>query len=522
MTTTTVLAPPAASRPRERARNRAARFAQEQRPTVVVGAVVMVFMTAVAVRLPWADDLMLHLSVLQRLMRGPLHPGNPVIDAGGGSIYYSPYMVLLALLGKPFGLSAYSLFKLAAVCNVVLLITGLYRFVRTLSQALWAPPLALIGMLFWWGTSVVVWSGFMSLVSLGDTEAYPSTLATALTLHLWAWLNDGGRTLRSPRRAAGIGALFGVLLLVHQFTGLSAIVGSAAILVSQHRIVRTRAALKSLTLGLAACAVVVAAWPYYHLWSVSQGQLDLLDPIHHALYSHVEQWYGIGVVLGLVALGMRWRRSRTDVLVLMFLGLGAVVLYGRVSHHWSYGRSWPMLMLVAQIATAIAAAEATRLWARRAWGAAVVLATAIGISTQFGAIMFLVPNAMQASVSKALGSRGWIENIPHIDELDEYFTPDAVVASPSQLGQFEIAAHGSYGVTAPWYLPEIPGAVQHERNLAVKVIFSAKTSAAERMALLKKYDVTWVLLIPGQQLAAGFPAQLTADDADYRLYRVVY
>ena len=497
------------------------RFAREQRPSVIVGGLVMAFLTAVAIRLPWADDLMLHLSVLQRLMRNPLHPGNPVLDVGGSSIYYSPYMLALALPGKLLGLSAYSLYKLSAIINVALLLTGLYRFVRTLSQSPWAPPLALLGMVFWWGTSVVAWSGFMSMVSLGDTEAYPSTLATALALHLWAWLNDGGRTLRSPRRSIGIGALLGVLLLVHQFTGMGTIVGCVAILVSQHQIVRTRAVLKSLALGLVTCAVVVAIWPYYHLWTVGQGQLDLLDPIHHALYAHVGQWYQIGLALGLIALGLRWWRNRTDVLVLMFVGIGAIVAYGRLSHHWSYGRSWPMVMLIAQIATAIAAAEARRLWSRTAWRTAVAAATAIGVSTQFGAILFLIPNAKQASVSKALGTRGWIENIPHIDKLDAYFTPDAVVASPKQLGQFEIAAHGSYGVTSPWYLPEISPAEQRVRNQAERAIFASTSSATQRMALLKQYDVTWVLLIPGETLAAGFPALLTADEAGYRIYRVV-
>lgn len=482
----------------------------------------MAFLTAVAIRLPWADDLMLHLSVLQRLMRNPLHPGNPVVDVSGSSIYYSPYMLLLALFGKPLGLSAYSLYKLSAVINVALLLTGLYRFVRTLSQSLWAPPLALLGMLFWWGTSVMAWSGFMGMVSLGDTEAYPSTLATALALHLWAWLNDGGRTLRGRRRLVGVGALLGVLLLVHQFTGMSTIVGCVAILVSQHRIVRSRDVMTSLALGLVTCVAVVAVWPYYHLWSVGQDQLDLLDPIHHALYAHVEHWFGLGLVVGLVALGLRWWRNRTDVLVLMFIGIGAIVAYGCVSHHWSYGRSWPMVMLVAQIATAVAAAEATRLWSRWAWRSVVAVATAIGVSTQFGAILFLVPNAMQTSVSKALGSRGWIENIPHIDALDAYFTPDAVVASPSQLGQFEIAAHGGYGVTTPWYLPEISPAEQRARKQAERAIFATTSSAEQRMALLKQYDVSWVLLIPGETLPARFPALLTADEAGYRIYRVVY
>lgn len=482
-------------------RDRAKSLAREQWPSLVVGGLVLAYFVTVAVSLPWADDLMLHLAVLRRLIRDPLHPGNPVIDTGGSSIYYSPYMLVLALPGKAFGLSAYTLYKLAAVVNVTLLLTGLYRFVRTLSQARWAPPLALIGMLFWWGTKVVTFSGFLSFISFGDTLAYPSTLATALTLHLWAWLNESGRVLRSPRRSVGIGVLLGLILLIHQFTGLSAIVGCAAILVANHRIVRTQLALTSLAGGLVACAVAVAVWPYYHLWSVSQGQLDVLDPIHHALYSHLQKRYAIGIVLGVVALGLRWWRNKTDVLALMFIGIGAVVAYGDVSHHWSYGRSWPMVMLLAQVAVAIAVAEAVRGWQRWAWAVPVLVATALGAATQFG---------------------GNFENIAQLDKLDKYFTPTTVVAASTQYAQYEVAAHGSYGVTAPWYLPEIPRTTQSERNAAERAIFASQTSASERVALLRRYDVTWVLLAPGQSLPSGLPARFTAEDSGYRLYKVVY
>jgi hypothetical protein len=517
---TTVSPPHASARAGAGIAGGAARFGREQRPSLLVGGLVAAFLVAVAVRTPWADDLMLHLAVLQRLTADPLHPGNPVIDTGGSSVYYSPYMLALALPGKLTGLSAYSLYKLAAVVNVGLLLSGLYRFVRTVSRAPWAPPLALIGLLFWWGTTAVAWSGFLSLVSLGDTEAYPSTIATALALHVWAWLNDGGRTLRSPRRMLGVGVLFALVLLIHQFTGLSAVIGCAAILLAQHRIVVSRAALKSLGIGLLACAVVIAVWPYYHLWSVNQGELDLLDPVHKALYGHVDTWYGMGLVLGLVALALRFRRRPTDVLVLMFLGLGAVVGYGWVTHHWSYGRSWPMLLLVAQVATAVAVAESRPGRVRWAWSVPVALCTALGVWTQCGAVLFLVPNSLQHTVSSALGSRGWIESIPHLDELVRYFTPNAVVAAENQLGQFEVAAHGSYNVTSPWYLPEIPRPVQAERDAAESEIFAPATSAAERASLLREYDVTWVLLTPGQQLPDGFPATLTAQQYGYRLYRV--
>ena len=300
-------------------------------------------------------------------------------------------------------------------------------------------------------------------------------------------------------------------------------------MLARHRLVRTRTVLTSLALGLVACAVVIAAWPYYHLWSVSQGQLDVLDPVHKPLYAHILRWYALGAALGLVALALRWRRDRMDVLALMFLGLGAVVAYGAATQHWSYGRSWPMAILVAQIATAVAVAETKPGRIRWLWTVPVAVCTAIGVSTQFGALLYLMPASMQTSIGDALGVRARIENIPHLDALDKYFTPDEVVVAPNPLkppkpadafAQFQIAAHGSYGVSSPWYLPDLSQSTQLQRAAAVQTIFSGPTPKAERVALLTQYHVTWVLLAPGQQLASGFPAALTAQEAGYRLYRV--
>ncbi len=94
-----------------------------------------------------------------------------------------------------------------------------------------------------------------------------------------------------------------MILLIHQFTGMSAVVGCAAILVSRHRDIRRELSVRrgttALAAGLVACIAVIAVWPYYHLWEVNQGQLDVLDPVHRALYKDAFAWYGPGLILGL-------------------------------------------------------------------------------------------------------------------------------------------------------------------------------------------------------------------------------
>ncbi|WP_157436398.1 hypothetical protein [Actinospica robiniae] len=501
-------------------------FVAGQRPSLVVGSVVGALLIMIAIRLPLGDDLTLHVAVLRRIIADPLHPGNPVIDTGGSSIYYSPYMLALALPGKLFGLSAITLYKVAAIINVLLLLTGMYRFVRTLTPAGWAPPLAWIGLATWWGTSAIGWSGFLSLLSLAGTEAYPSTLATALALHLWASLNDReARTLSSPLRMAGLGAWYGVILLIHQFTAMNAAIGCAAILISRHRELRTKATARALGAALAACVAVVVIWPYYHLWSISQGELDVLDPVHRPLYAHMATWYAMGVIVGAVALALRWRRAKTDVLVLLFLFAGAVVAYGWLTGHWSYGRSWPTTMLAAQLAVAVTVAE-SRARLLRLWVAVVAVMTTVGLMTQAGALVYVLPSAWQPSATSLLRhtpvpTRAYVDNRPRLSWLDRYLRPNDVVAADVRVAQYEVAAHGAYDVTTPWYLPEISTSQWAARNAATRAIFAPTTPAAERDSLLRKYDVGWLLLTTSEAPPAGADIRLTAEGDGFQLYRVL-
>jgi hypothetical protein len=522
-----VAAPVSVSTPASR-RARLSGFARTEAPSLVVGGVAALYFFVVCLRLPWESDFALHLAVLNRLLAHPLHPGDPVLALGGTSAYYTPYTVALMLLGKATGASALALYKFAGIVNTALLLTGLFRFVRSLSPARWAPPLALVGLLFWWGTTVIAWSGFLSLVSFADCVAYPSTFATALTLHLWASL--AAKPLR-PRRAIALGLLLGVIALTHQFTALGTLIGVAAILIARRRTVLNRVPslarpvnrtlLITLSLGALVCLLLIAAWPYYHLWNVTQtDQLSALDAQHHALYRHAARWYGLALP-ALVALGLRLRRDKTDQLVLLFLGAGAVVGYGAVSGHWSYGRSWPMVILAAVISLAIAAAEAPTPRLRVAWALPIAAITAVGVWTQSSALLYATPGSLQATVRKVVETRQAKASLPTLNWLGDHLSYGDVVLADQPSAQDLVVAHGGYGVASPWILPDFPFALWTARQHAVAQFFAPDTAATTRGVLLTAYRVKWILLGPGESLPADVPASLTASDAlGYRLYRV--
>ena len=493
-------------------------FARTEAPSLVVGGIVAIYFVVVCLRLPWESDFALHMAVLGRLLANPLHPGDPVLAVGGTSAYYTPYTVALMLIGKATGASALPLYKFAGIVTTGLLLTGLYRFVRSLTSARWAPPLALLGLLFWWGTTVIAWSGFLSLVSFADTVAYPSTFATALTLHLWASL--AAKPLRM-RRAIALGFLLGIIAVVHQFTAIGTLIGVVACLIARRKTLLDRSALYALGIGAAVCLLVVAVWPYYHLWSVTQtDQLSALDGQHHALYRHATRWYGFGV-LALIALALRFWRDKTDQLVLLFLGSGAIVAYGAASGHWSYGRSWPMVMLAAQVALAIAAAEAKKPQLKLAWTVPIAAITIAGIWVQSSALLYVVPSSLQSSASRIVDTTQKKAPLPHLDWLAAHIHRGDVVLADQPTAQDMVVAHGGYGVASPWILPDFPFALWTQRNTEVKNFFTPSTTPQDRTTLLDHYNVKWILLAPHEQLPDGVTASPTATDPlGYRLYRV--
>ncbi len=191
---------------------------------------LVVLLLLVIVRLPWNGDLGMHAATVERLRHHLLDPGNPLVDADTPSPYYSPWTVLLGCVAKVTGLSVFVVLRLGAVVGLGLLVTGIWRYARTLSGHRFAPPLAVLCVLFLWGTQLFNWSGFLGLNSLALTVAYPSVFALGLAFHFWALLT---RALKASPDAGwevylGLGLLWAVILLSHQFTGVVASLGALA------------------------------------------------------------------------------------------------------------------------------------------------------------------------------------------------------------------------------------------------------------------------------------------------------
>ncbi len=436
-----------------------------------------------AVQLPWVGDLGIHAATLERLRHDLTAPGDPLVDANVDSPYYSPWMVLLALVGKMTGLSTFGVLHLAAVADLVLLITGIRRFVRTLSRRPAAVPLAILTTTLLYGWELFTWSGFPGLTSLALCLAYPSTFAMGAAFHLWALVRQGlVRDWRLPAYLA-LGLLLAVILLSHQFTGVVTVFGLLAIVLGQ-RPFPDRAVLWRLGAAIALTVAILLVWPYYSFFSLLG--VGGLEEIHKPLYAHLGSRFGL-LLLGVAALVVRFRRDRRDPLVLLF-AMGAVVyLAGGVTGHWSWGRVLPAVFFSAQIALAVEAAEGGRL-VRRVLVPLTAVGLLVGCWAQAGSLQYVLrPTAIPPVARSAPAQKAWT----YYTWITPYVRYGDVIMTKDYAPLHQAPAYGGYTV-APGY-PDFFLPDQNRRTADTLRYFAPGTSRVERLALLREYDARWII-----------------------------
>ncbi|MER7173350.1 hypothetical protein [Streptomyces mesophilus] len=455
-------------------------------PYLVFGTLFWVLMSAAAWRVPICCDFGQHAAVVERLKADLFDPAHPMAAApGDGSAYYSPYAVLQGLFAEVTGLAGWQVVKLSGPVNLLVLLTGLGRFVRMLTPNRWAPLLALACMVLLWGTKMAWWSGYLGLMSMTGHLPFPSTFAIGLTF--WAWAltarlaRDGGSLLSY----AGLGALCGAILLIHPISSVAAMIGVVAFVLGWARRVAPGWALAAAAAGL-----VVMTWPYYSVFALVGD--SSVDGIHRQLYDAMPERFWLAF-LGLPALVARWRRDRRDPLVLMFLLGSATIAYGWISGHYTYGRIMGLTLIPLQFALAI---ELTgpRPWT---WGRRVLAALCgAGLALSFFSVQ------AGAVVPRAWDPVGFDQppRWPSYSWAAQRIAPGEVVLTNSYRATRSLPGYGPNLLAPAWPDASMTETERARRSQAVARYLDPGSTPAERATVVRQFGVRWLLLTTDQRV----------------------
>jgi hypothetical protein len=405
-------------------------------PYQVAGLLFWLVMTVAYWRVPLCCDAGQHAAVVERLKADLLRPRHPMADLpGAGSAYYSPLAVAQGAFARLTGLDGWAVLRLAGPLNLLVLLSGLGRFVRVLTPRPWAPVLALAAMTLLWGTERAWWSGYLGLMSMTGNLGYPS--AFAIGLAFWAWALTGARARDAARLRyvgpsglpgcagyAGLGLLYGLILLVHPITSVA----------------------------------VAVCWPYFDVLALAGD--DSVDAMHRTLYLHLPGQFWLAL-LGLPALWLRGRRSARDPLVLMFVLECAVVAYGWFSGHYTYGRILGLTLVPLQFALAV------ELAAPRPWG---LRRRLLGLAAAAGACAGFLTVHAGAVVPPALDPVGFAQppRWPAYDWAARHIRPGEVVITDGYYAVHAIAGYGPNLAAPAWPDPALDERERRRRAADVR------------------------------------------------------
>lgn len=455
----------------------------------LLGVAIVVGTAIQALNEQWSSDVFEHLAVIRELSARPFDPSHPILPVGTTHPFYSPYTVVLGLIGQATGWTPVTLLKLATVGNAVLLVVAYRRFVTTVTQQRNAEFYGLLAVLLLWGPTAWRLSGLLNLGSIGFGMAYPSAFATALMLFVLAevdlMLREGARASRFVL----VALMLATILLTHPITGIATVTGIAGVWIGRGRVLPSSADVPLLG-TLMVALMLVTLWPYYSFWRLLVDGGDYTDS-HRYLYEGLYLRVAPLLVLAIL-LAVRRPNLRTDpVLTWAVLGVG-LYLTGAVTGQYVLGRTVSFIALAVFTAVGVVVAryfEQSRPGVDRVLVVTTGVLAVVGLVFASPALLRIVPRTV---LPGHLRAEERLE--PATDQgsfLVGVIPPDAVVAAfPNDLSDAAPAFAGKV-VSTPKPMPFVDDEV--ERAAGVRRLFSDRASAALRQETAADYGVEYLV-----------------------------
>lgn len=314
----------------------------------IVSCLLILFYINSTFRGNWANDFWEHTAVVRAFQNNLFNPSNPLVRDNIPHAFFSPYLFLVAIVGKTLNLDAINSLAVFGIINLVLLLISIPLFIREFSNTIDYKITSfyfLLLILFLWGSNPAIWSGFYHFFVLDLVLPYPSTIAGIISLYSLVWFN---KLYKKPSWKYFIYILLsaGFVVLGHSLTFIFLVLGYFSIfLINLNHLTLTK--LIKLVLLFLGITIICVFWPFFSVFQISKADSNLFNLQSQGLYS---EWVIriLPCVPGFLIIIYEIIKKRyREVHLLTFLIL-IVYLYGDCSKTYSLGRLISFLAIMLQ------------------------------------------------------------------------------------------------------------------------------------------------------------------------------
>jgi len=439
----------------------------------------------------WCGDFWMHCDVVRELATHPLCSRHPEFLLNAPHAFYSPYSLALAWIVRIFNSNPIRVLSIAGIFNFVLFVVGLERFVSLLLGKGRGALYTLFFMLFLWGFNPWFYSGFFHFKVIAYVLPYPSTLAMALTFFALS-MSILYLRKRSKWMLCFLLLFSVVILLSHPLSAIVLFVGILALVISHKNQQGVPATIDRflLLLIIPLSFLIALLWPYYSLLKLILSQGAFLDVENRCMYQGVLRII-FPSLIGLVILILRMKSNWKDPLVLIFLGLLIVYIYGGMSGHFSYGRVISSIVLILQISIADWMCKNEN-FKTLTLKSKCVFILVVGLSL-FG----LVNNCNAKCRHYLPGLNNSYDRYQFLTQYTKQY--DVILSDPET--SFLIPTFGGKVVANGHLLPFVQDGQKREDDL--DSFFNRKTSQILRFGIINRYHVDFILINKEESISEG-------------------
>ncbi len=286
-------------------------------------AVFVIHYGIYAFHFPPAGDFHVYLAAVHALYVDPWIPSHETMAVqGASSVWYSPYTVLVAVVGKMLQVTPYRALQFAGIANLLLYAGAIVFFFRTFASrptSPW-PPLVFLAVTLFMRSENYDWSSETSYHTLQYIQAYPSFLGWPLALIAFALAERIVRGTHGLATLATLTLLITFLVLSHLITaswvigivglrGLYAVAAARLLTLREEQIGSTTGMRHSMATFVKILAVILAAvslslfWPYYSLFELGNfGTMVEGAPFGSQPFHFMLAVYTLGLVAAIPAI----------------------------------------------------------------------------------------------------------------------------------------------------------------------------------------------------------------------------